>query len=222
METEEIVCLANRAAIIVAIPMPPRVSGSPVTAGFSPILPIILSIFRAARANPTTKIPQGNTITPVGITDIADRISFKNTTFITIINSIETYIRIYPVKISFVDLLPPIAKPTGANNVKIATMTYRSPISRNNFTSCMPKSRPMMITSIQPESKSPKKVSSGSFRLICVGMPSSSITFLEIPIPISHICREKTNKNPKIPVRTSKTAGSSPSNPSPENMDFIA
>lgn len=50
-----------RAAIIIAIMPRPCPSGSPVMAGFRPILEIKLSAFRATRAMPTTRRHHGRT-----------------------------------------------------------------------------------------------------------------------------------------------------------------
>jgi hypothetical protein len=111
-----------RAAMTMSIPVP-RFSGSPVMAGFSPIFAMMLSILRATRAMPTTSTLHGKTMTPVGMTDKAEMMSFRNTTLRTIIRSMLAYMRIYPVNISFVALDPPMAKPSGESRVRIATTT---------------------------------------------------------------------------------------------------
>ena len=88
-----------RAAIAIVIMPLPAPRGSPVIAGFRPILEIILSAFRAVFAIPTTSKHHGRTNAPVGIVARADRMSFKKSTFITIITIIEAYMRIKPEQI---------------------------------------------------------------------------------------------------------------------------
>ena len=127
-----ITVLAAIAATIRPLPAP---RGSPVTAGLSPILEISWSAFLAVFAIPTTSRHQGSTIAPDGIAARAESINFRNNTFITIITIIEMYVRINPTQISFVDLLPPIASPTGQSRVRTATTTYLSAISKNSFIS---------------------------------------------------------------------------------------
>ena len=65
---------------------------------------------------------------------IAFIMSFKKMIFIMSIRFMEPYILHQPLKISFVFLLPPIAKASGAIKVRTQAITYLSPISKNSFT----------------------------------------------------------------------------------------
>ena len=118
------VCIAELITLLaasIAINRPvPWSSGSPVNVGFIPIFESRLSALRAVFASPTISTVHGSTISPVGIAPIADNISFKKSTFEISRSIIDAYVRIKPEQISFVDLLPPIAKAKGLNKVKTA------------------------------------------------------------------------------------------------------
>ena len=102
-----------RTATAVSIPGSRLPSASPVTAGFSPILAIWLSSFRATRAMATTKMSQIR-ILPSPACSIAEIISFRNAVLIIIITSILQYMRHQPLNISWVFLLPPKPNARGA------------------------------------------------------------------------------------------------------------
>ncbi|MDR2903910.1 MAG: hypothetical protein LBU77_05335 [Clostridiales bacterium] len=200
-----------------------RPNGSPVIAGFSPIRVMISSIFLPVRAMATINMHHGTTAAPVGTTDIADSTNFRKMTLKTIIRHMIANIRTQPLNTSAVLLLPPIANASGESIVKMATMTYRSPISKKSFTICTTITMPMMMANSQLASPGIENIESINRGTCTVsGTCSQSITFFVMPSPMSHICRDPTSKNIITTVLPNSIRGSSPSKPSPDSMDFIA
>ena len=148
---------------------------------------MMLSILRATLAIPTIKSIQGRTATPFGTYPKAEINSFRNMTFITIITHMEPNIRHQPLKMSSVFLEPPIPRASGAKRTRIAVTTYRSATSKHSFTNCHITTNPTMMIRSQ-EAPILKLLSSGMVMVTLVGIWSISITWAEIPRPISQIC----------------------------------
>lgn len=107
-----------------------------------------------------TRIIQGSTPVPDGITASTEMSIFRKMTLNTIMRHIEPNIRTQPLKMSSVLLLPPMAKASGDKMVSTAVTTYRSPTSKNRRTTCHMTINPMMMTSSH-DAPMEKVVSSG-------------------------------------------------------------
>lgn len=153
---------------------------------------------------------------------MADKSSFKKTTFISIITHIEPYILAQPLKMSSVLLLPPIPKARGAIMVRVARTTYRSAISKKKRMIWKMRISPTMTTKSQVLSPEPKLLSVGVLMVMVLGIPTRSITLPVRVKPMLQIWRLAISRKEKTKVRVNKICGSSPSKPKPEAIARIA
>ena len=91
------------------------------------------SIRRATLHNPLMKITQGISVTVLGTLLIAEKITLRKKIFVTLTKHMLANILHQDLKMSSVDLLPPMANASGAKKTSMHTTTYRSPISKNSL-----------------------------------------------------------------------------------------
>ena len=177
-----------RSAITVAAPGKRVPNGSPVSAGFMPIRRMMLSIFFAMRTIPTQSIVHGIMAAPFGSVERAESTSLTNIRLNTMSTHILANIRSQPRKISAVLFEPPMAKASGAQQVRTQRITYRSATSKNSRMSCHWITILTIMTMSQPALGSVSKVSSpNGSKVMASGACSISMTDADRPKPISQI-----------------------------------